>query len=238
MKNFNVSPGLILFLIASLLSVQLACVPSKSVVPPAAKQQNHPPVIEKITYAKDVFSNDEDELTCLASDVDGDNLTYKWTCEAGNIKGDGPDVLWMPPGKLGTYPITVTVDDGNGAEVEETINIRVLTNADGTATPTVEVNLVLGDSQPVVIDGQRVRIWTTTDIICTVGNAEGHQLSYTWSANGGKITGKDVQQEKATRIGWTAPGIQSDSVINVKVADEQGREAQGQVNIHVFCCGN
>ncbi|MGA9047827.1 MAG: hypothetical protein WB588_02435 [Dehalococcoidia bacterium] len=237
MKNSNVNPRLILFLITALLSVQLACVPLQSVLP-AAKQQNHPPVIEKITYAKDVFSNNEDELTCLASDVDGDNLTYGWTCEAGIIKGDGPDVLWMPPGKLGTYPVTVVVADGKGVEAKETINIRVLTNADGTATPTIEVKLKLGDPQLVVIDEQRVHIWTTTDIICIVENAEGHQLSYTWSANGGKITGKDVQQGKATQIGWTAPGAQADSVIDVKVADEQGREAKGQVDIHVFCCGN
>ena len=238
MNTFNISNKLVLVLTAILLSMQLACIQPQSAVPSAANQQNNAPVIENLTYAKDVFSNSENEMICRASDADGDNLTYQWTCEAGSIKGDGMNVLWMPPGKLGTYSVNVVIFDSRGGEAKETINIRVLTNADGTATPTIDLSLKLGEAQPVVIDKQRARIWTTTDIVCAVENAGGHELTYTWSANGGKITGKGVQEGKANRIGWTAPGVQTDSVIDVKIADEQGREAKGQVNIHVFCCGN
>jgi hypothetical protein len=234
MHLFNIQSKLILALSVALLSVQLACAPSV----PQAAQQNSAPVIEKLTYAKDVFSNNENELICVASDTDGDNLTYKWTCEAGSIKGGGSDVLWMPPGKLGTYPVTLVVADGKGGEAKETINIRVLTNEDGTADPTIEIKLKLGEPQPVIIDKQRARIWTTTNIICSVENAEGNQLTYTWSSNGGKITGKDVPEGKANRIGWTAPGVSDDRTIIVEVMDSQGRQAKGLVNIHVFCCGN
>jgi hypothetical protein len=234
MKRSGISKGVVIGITALILTVQTACIPSTPVV----KQENHAPVIEKITYAKDVFSNSENELICLASDVDGDNLTYRWTCEAGNIKSDGTNALWMPPGKMGTYPVTLMVTDGRGGEAKETINIRVVTNADGTATPTIEIKLKLGETQPVVIDKQRARIWTTTEIVCIVENAEGNQLTYTWSANGGKITGKSVLEGKADRIGWTAPGMPNDGTINVKVEDGQGRQATGQVNIHVFCCGN
>ncbi|MCX6006154.1 MAG: hypothetical protein NTZ34_02695 [Chloroflexi bacterium] len=188
MKRFGILKGVVIGITALILSAQIECMPSTPVV----KQQNNAPVIEKITYAKDVFSNSENELICLASDVDGDNLTYRWTC----------------------------------------------TNADGTATSTIEIKMKLGETQPVVIDKQRERIWTTTNIICIVEKAEGNQLTYTWSANSGKITGKGVMEGTADRIGWTAPGVQSDSTIDVKVKDGQGRQAIGQVNIHVFCCGN
>jgi hypothetical protein len=227
----------LLFLILTVFSMQVSCIEPKSAPSLAARQQNHLPVIENLSYAKDVF-NTETILVCIASDIDGDNLTYRWSADAGSIKGDGANVLWIPPSNLGTYPITVVVADGKGGEAKETINIRVLTNADGTATPTIAVNLKLGDPQLVVIDSKRARIWTTTDIICIVENTDGDQLTYTWSANGGKITGKDVEEGKANRIGWTAPGAQADSTIDVVVADSQGRQAKGQVNIQVFCCGN
>jgi hypothetical protein len=234
MKQFRIAESIVTGIIALILAVQTACMPSAPIV----EQENHVPVIEKITYTKDVFSNSENELICLASDADGDNLTYLWTCEAGNIKSDGSSVLWMPPGKMGTYPVTLMVTDGRGGEAKETINIRVVTNADGTATPTIEIKMKMGETQPVVIDKQRARIWTTTEIVCIVENAEGNQLTYNWSANGGKITGKSVLEGKADRIGWTAPGVQSDSTIDVNVEDGQGKKATGQVNIHVFCCGN
>ena len=234
MKRVGILKALVMGITTLILFGQIACIPPAPVV----KQLNHAPVIEKITYAKDVFSNSENELICLASDVDGDNLTYRWTCEAGSIKSDGANALWMPPGKMGTYPVTLIVTDGKDGEAKETINIRVVTNADGTATPTVEIKLKLGETQPVVIDKQRARIWTTTEIVCIVENAEGNQLTYTWWANGGKISGKGVPEGKADRIGWIAPGVQSDSTINVKVEDSQGKQATGQVNIHVFCCGN
>jgi len=233
MKRFGILKGVVIVITALILSAQIACIPSTPVV-----KQNNAPVIEKITYAKDVFSNMEAELVCLASDIDGDNLTYSWKADAGSITEDGKSALWMPPGKMGTYPVTLTVTDGRGGEAKETINIRVVTNADGSATPTIEIKLKLGDTQPVVIDKQRARIWTTTSIVCIVENSEGKQLTYTWSADVGKITGKGVMEGKADRIGWIAPSVQSDSTVTVVVKDNAGNEATGNVNIHVFCCGN
>lgn len=206
--------------------------------PAAEKVENNVPVIESISHVKDVFSNVEIALGCLASDADGDNLTYNWSAEAGTIIGEGADVLWMPPDRLGTYNVFLVVSDGRGGEARETVSIRVVTNADGSATPLIELKLKLGDGQPVVIDGKRSRIWMTTEIACIVENAGQETLTYTWSASGGRMTGEGLEEGKADRIGWTAPGIQSDSVIDVVVTGSQGREAAGTVKIHAFCCGN
>jgi len=60
---------------------------------------------------------------------------------AGQLTEYGPTAIWMPPGKMGTYPITLTVTDGKGGLVTENISIRVLTNEDGTATPLMELRL-------------------------------------------------------------------------------------------------
>ncbi|MBN1376280.1 MAG: hypothetical protein JXA01_09005 [Dehalococcoidia bacterium] len=237
MNRLSNTGEIVLVLVVTVFSICFGCLlpqqPSTGV-----QIENHAPVIESISHVKDVFSNVETQLACLASDADGDNLTYRWSADAGDIMGEGANILWMPPDKLGTYNVVLVVADGKGGEARETINIRVVTNADGSATPRIEIKLKLGETQPVVIEGQRSRIWMTTDIACIVENAGKNQLTYTWLANGGKIAGGGLEEGKADRIGWTAPGVQSDSVIKVVVTDSQGRSAAGQVNIHVFCCGN
>ncbi len=201
-------------------------------------QTNMPPVIDDMIYPKDVFSNSDVEIRCVARDPNGDNLTYEWSADGGNIRGDGASIIWLPPGKIGIYPVTVRVSDGRGGEDNRTVEIRVVTNADGTATPTVELKLKLGADQPVVLDNQRARIWTTTRIACLVENGDGERLTYTWSASGGKIKARNLPEEKADVIDWIAPGSIGDYTVDVVVKDSGGRQASGRVNIHVFCCGN
>jgi len=221
--------------VAVVLILQAACTPA----PPVVAQPNQAPVIESINYARDAFGNSDLQIDCTAKDADGDQLTYKWTAEAGEIKGSGKNIVWVSPGKMGTYPIIVEVTDGKGGAATENISIRVLTNLDGTATPVVEIKLKLGDAVPVIVDKQRARIWMTTDILCVVENAgDAGDLTYTWSATDGKMQGEGLKEGKASKIRWTAPGVKSDITINVTVTDSQGREAKGQVNLNVFCCGN
>ena len=224
----------LLITIATLFGPLLSCSGTGHV----SMQANRPPVIEDVIYPKDVFSNSDVEIQCVASDPDGDNLMYTWTADAGNIRGDGASIVWVPPGKMGTYPVSVRVMDGKGGVANRTIEIRVVTNADGTATPTIELKLKLGNDQPVVLGNQRARIWTTTNIVCLVENGGGDRLTYTWSSTGGKIKARDLQEGRADTIGWIAPGSIGDYTVDVVVKDGSGKQARGQVNIHVFCCGN
>jgi len=234
MKQFNYTGWLIAIFIIATINLQSACTPP----PPEVRQPNQAPVIESINYAHDAFATSDVQIECLAKDADSDNLTYQWVAEAGQISGSGSNVTWLPPVKMGTYPITLTVTDGKGGVVTENISIRVVTNADGTATPMVEVKLNLGDTEPVLVDKQRARIWMTTDILCVVENADGSDLTYTWSATGGEMQGKGLQEGKADKIRWKAPGVRGDYTVSITVKDSRGREAKGQVNLNVFCCGN
>ena len=234
MKQFNIAGWLMVILIVVTLNLQSACTP-----PPEVRPPNQAPVIESINYAPDAFGISEVQIDCLAKDADSDNLSYQWKAEAGQISGSGPSVIWMPPGKMGKYPITLVVTDGRGGVATENISIRVLTNADGTATPLAELKLKLGDAGPMIVDKARVRIWMTEDILCIVEDAvSASDLTYTWSATSGEIQGKDLEEGKANKIRWKAPGIRGDYTVSVTVKDSQGREAKGQVNINVFCCGN
>jgi len=205
---------------------------------PAPTPVNNNPVIVKIEYTKDVFNGAETELNCVAEDSDGDRLTYIWTAEKGSIAGSGSSVSWLPPADLGTYPVKVTVRDSRGGEAVETINIRVLTNTDGTATPKVTLKLKLGQTPELVVVKSRVRSYFTTEIYCVVEKAGSDNLHYRWAAAGGKLKATGLDDGTAYKVGWIAPGVAGNYTVSVTVTDDQNRESKSEVNFEVFCCGN
>lgn len=235
MNPSNFAGWLTSIFIAFALTAQLSCAQT----PPEAKRPNRAPVIENINYTPDTMASSEVQIECLAKDADGDNLTYQWKPVAGKITGSGRTVWWTPPGKMGTYPITLAVTDGKGGVATENISIRVVTNADGTATALVELQLNMGDAGSPSVYKQRIRNWFEMDILCLVGDAGAtSDLTYAWSATGGELKGKGLEDGKVNKIRWKAPGIKGDYTVNVTVKDAQGREAKGQVIITVFCCGD
>jgi hypothetical protein len=230
-EQFHIIGRSALVLIALAFSLQLSCSQADIMV----SQQNHAPVIEKINYDKTTYHNRAVKIECIASDIDGDNLTYVWEATDGKITGEGKSVLWTPPGHIQNYPITLSVTDGKGGEAKKTVYILVVTNADGTNTTNIEVYLKLGDNTTVVIDNQRVGVWTTANLFCVVENAKESDLIYKWSADCGRIQENEVP---ANKISWIAPGVQSNCTIEVTVTGTQkGSEAKGQVKFKVFCCG-
>lgn len=88
---------------------------------------NQPPVIESLTATDMVviFGNSTD-ITCVASDPDGDELAYSWDAAEGEISGDGSTVVWTAPDMCGEYvTVTVAVFDDRGAETSGALSIRV-----------------------------------------------------------------------------------------------------------------
>jgi hypothetical protein len=87
---------------------------------------NHPPVIESLTAEPSpVIQGKTSTIECVASDPDGDELNYLWSADRGNISGQGSTVNWTSPNSCGNFVITLTVADGRGSEVSETLEIRV-----------------------------------------------------------------------------------------------------------------
>ncbi len=234
MRLLNHADRLLIVSVLLSLACLLACTPPRAEIKP----ENRAPVIERIDYMQDTFATSEVLIESIASDADSDNLTYEWKAESGSITGDGPNVIWTPPERMGTYPIMLVVSDGKGGLASENISIRVVTNVDGTATPIIEVRLKMGDDKPVIVDKQRVRIWMTSDILCIVENATSGDLTYTWSASGGEIQSEGLTENGAGKIRWKAPGVRGDYKVMVTARDAAGKEVKGQVNISVFCCGN
>ncbi len=67
-------------------------------------------------------------ITCVASDPDGDTLTYSWSYSGpsiGSIVGTGNTVNWTVPDTEGTYAVSVTVADGKGGTDEASCSVTV-----------------------------------------------------------------------------------------------------------------
>jgi hypothetical protein len=87
---------------------------------------NNPPVIESLTAEWVRLKRASNTpITCVASDPDGDELSYTWSADAGNFSGEGDTVIWVAPNDFRLYPITVTVSDGRGGEASSSIEMTV-----------------------------------------------------------------------------------------------------------------
>jgi len=214
------------------LSAGCAKAPSTPATP-VISSDNKPPVINNILFPADVMALTENLITCNATDPDGDDLTYVWSTDGGTIKGVG--ILWMAPGSVGKYEVSVVVSDGKGGEASQSVKIRLVTNADGSTNPLVTLKLSLASSDQVV-EKVSARIWTTTDILCQVDGIGANRLKYAWSATDGKLQGKGLTEGTANRVSWTAPGVADDYTVTVTATDNKGKVTTGQVNFTVFCC--
>jgi hypothetical protein len=87
---------------------------------------NHPPTIACSANPNSVFAGERSQITCNASDPDGDPLSYAWRANAGRITGNGPngdfDTTGLSPGN---YTITTRVEDGRGGAADASVIVAV-----------------------------------------------------------------------------------------------------------------
>jgi hypothetical protein len=88
--------------------------------------KQHEPIISSISGPSTVSVNGTGSFTCIATDEDGDALTYTWTCTSGSFSSSsGSSVTWYAPSSHGSSTITVDVSDGNGGEDSKSKPITV-----------------------------------------------------------------------------------------------------------------
>ncbi len=103
---------------------------------------NNAPTIASLTAGADwTTPSGTVQVTCTASDPDGDELSYDWTATAGNISGTGAVVNWTAPQAVGKYNITVVVGDGHGGSATKTLLVSVVTGQ----PPIIEQLLITKD---------------------------------------------------------------------------------------------
>ncbi|MFA5400177.1 MAG: PKD domain-containing protein [Dehalococcoidia bacterium] len=220
--------------------VAVPCITASCAAPAPPPQVNRAPVIQQIIGTSEWAPQAGGQLTCVALDEDGDLLDYKWIADNGTITGKGATVTWTSPAAMGKYNITVTVSDDKGGQATAVQEVKVVINADGSASADAPVVLKMYlPSREVVTGSKRMRIWTATPVECVVNDGEANNLRFKWSATSGKLqaaAGMNLGDGTASKVNWIAPGVGGDFRVDVVVTDAVGNEAKGSVNFEVFCC--
>jgi predicted secreted protein len=167
-------------------------------------------------------------LTCDATDPDGDELSYEWTASGGNFSGTGPAVSWAAPQEVGVYNITVVVRDGHGTSATRILGITVATEQ----PPTIDQLLVTAEHcyLKTYSWGYKVGKAHEYQIECVVAGPG--EFTYEWSCTGGNITGE------GSMATWTAPNPSGtvDITLTVMVSDIGGNKAVKDVLLQVVSC--
>jgi hypothetical protein len=173
-------------------------------------------VINSITAkAPIIIPNAETQITCDASDPDGDPLTCTWTATGGTItKNYNTYIFWKAPDFDGAFEINVTVDDGQGHTLSQNYTMNVMT----TQPPVIDSVI----AKPAILEREQ-----TSTVTCDAHDPDGDQMSYTWSASGGTISGTG---KTAT---WKAPSTFGKFTITVSVNDGKGGITEGTCQISV-----
>ena len=88
---------------------------------------NQPPVISSLEAKYiNVDPRAASEIRCLASDPDGDEVDFKWSCTGGSLSGAGPVVTWRAPNSYGDYHVMVIVEDTNGGSAQAILTLSVV----------------------------------------------------------------------------------------------------------------
>lgn len=90
------------------------------------QRTNHAPVITQVKASpQKVNLNAALQLTCSASDADGDPLRYSWVNTSGTILDTGSIISWTAPSTTGNYYLTCKVTDNYGGSAQDSILVLV-----------------------------------------------------------------------------------------------------------------
>jgi len=195
----------------------------------AVRANKSPTITSLIADADWTLPSGSLQVTCDASDRDGDELSYDWTASGGDISGTGAVVNWTAPQEVGTCNVTVVVTDGYGGEDTWSVILSVAT---GTP-PTIE-DLIVTAKEPKYLKTTTTgyMVWKTReyDIECIVSDTSGG-VFYEWSCYDGEISGE------GSMITWTAPNKTSVEVtVTVIVSDVAGTRAGKSIVFAVPSC--
>lgn len=175
---------------------------------------NHRPAITNLEAPWRVLPSGICQILCVASDRDGDDLSYNWSASGGNITGTGASVNWTAPDIVGSYNVTVSVTDGRGGKVMKQVTIIVRVNEQPIITS-------------LVTDAEWTLLGGTLQLMCTASDPDGDELSYDWTASEGDISGMGAV------VNWTAPEEVGIYKITVVVRDGHGSSDTDLLTISV-----
>jgi N-acetylneuraminic acid mutarotase len=140
-------------------------------------------------------------VSALASDVEGDSLTYAWSasCAGSWSNASSSSAQFtpsaVPAGSCNNCRLTVAVTDGRGGQTTGTVSLCVSNASTHRRNPVI---LTASGSSGTAAPGQ-VLTFEVEGL-----DPESSALSFSWSANTG-VLGAPVHTASSSRISWTAP---------------------------------
>jgi hypothetical protein len=161
----------------------------------------------------------------VATDAGGGAISYEWSAAGGEIQArkEPESILWVAPGKEGSYTITVVVTNASGVKATRSVNIAVTKEPD-------QRPVIYGVKCQDCKNGVDASKFSQYTLRCDASAPSGGTLHYTWFANLGKIKGEGAS---AT---WFTGAQYGNALITVIVADDRGNETEGYLAINVSCC--
>ena len=169
------------------------------------------------------------QVTCTASDREGDVLSYEWSASGGNITGTGSIVNWTAPEEVGMYDVTVAVTDSPVRKATKSIALI----ASNGPPPVIQNLIVTAIGHPYLratTYGYKVGKMYAYSIECIALNTTPGELVYEWSCTGGEISGN------SSLITWTAPNTDGYVTVKVKVFDVIGNWVRESIRFYVVDC--
>ena len=193
-----------------------------------AVRANNPPAIVSLTVDTEwTAPSGGVQVTCTASDLDGDGLSYDWSASGGDISGTGPVVSWTAPQEVGTYEVTVVVTDTYGDSATQSVPVSVLTGQ----PPVIETLLISAEHcylKPYS-GGYYVGKEQMYAIECIIADTN-IELFHEWSCTGGELSGD------GSLVIWTAPDVSAEVTVTVAVSDIGGNMASENIALSVVPC--
>lgn len=94
--------------------------------PPPAPAPNQAPTVSARCEPGTVAPGASATVIATAQDPDGDALTYSWSAASGTLATPSDrQSVWTAPMQPGSYPVTVTVNDGRGGTASDTATCQV-----------------------------------------------------------------------------------------------------------------
>jgi len=173
---------------------------------------NRPPIIDDILLSGDLYIESTYPISAIATDLDGDILTYSWSTSGGSISSPGINpTSWLTPSYEGSYSVTVTVDDGRGGTDFRTETFEVIEPNNPPELGEIVIKEVPGGypTNTVYINDD-----CTLEIYAF--DPDGDPLNYYWEVTGGSLGNAYINPAD-----WTAPSYPD--YVNITVTVDDGR---------------
>jgi len=193
-----------------------ACGPSEAPSASPSPEGNQPPAISSLTAEQmQTHPLGEIKIQCVASDPDGDKVTFEWACSKGKFGDTSPTIVtWEAPKEYGDYDIMVTVEDDDGATAQASLTLSVVANQNPQITSL--------DADPKTVGPEG-----SSKVTCLASDPDGDKVSYSWSTGDGEISGI------GDKVTWDAPDKGGTYEVTVLVSDGKGGETTGYVTVTV-----